>query len=144
MSKEKNNKAKIQAFIKRDDVSVSTNIGENCILTTEDKIKIVYNEYNGIKKYYGEFWTFLSIFITLFTTVLTCEFKSILGLPASVIWAMFILATISALGLTLYALIQWIINHKKLSFEYFISQLKGNDSIEKHWYILMVNIIIRT
>ena len=130
MAKGKNNKAKIQTFIGRDDVSVVANIEENCILTTEDKIKIVYNEYSEARIYSGEFWTFLGLFVAFLTSILTCDFKSVLGVSESVIEAVFILATAISLFLTIWALVQWIINHKKLSFEYFISQIRGNTSDE--------------
>ena len=128
MAKVKNNKAKIQTFIGRDDVSVVANIEENCILTTEDKIKILYNEYNEARKYSGEFWTFLGLFIALLTTIVTCDFKPVLGLSEAVVEAAFILATGASLGLTIWALVQWIRHHKKLSFEYFIDQIRGNNS----------------
>lgn len=123
----KNNKAKIQTFIDRDDVSIVANIEQNCILTTEDKIKILYNEYNEARKYSGEFWTFLSLFLALFTTVLTCEFKPLWVFSESVVEAAYVFATATTLALTLVSLVKWIINHKKLSFEYFITQIRGND-----------------
>lgn len=126
MAKGKNNKAKIQTFIGREEVSIVANIEENCILTTEDKIKILYNEYNEARKYSGEFWTFLGLFIALLTSILTCDFKSILGLSESIVEAMFIVATVIAFILTMVALFQWIKNHKKLKFEYFIKQIQGN------------------
>ena len=123
----KNNKAKIQTFIDRDDVSIVANIEQNCILTTEDKIKILYNEYNEARKYSGEFWTFLSLFLALFTTVLTCDFKPFWVFSESVVEATYVFATATTLALTLVSLVKWIINHKKLSFEYFITQIRGND-----------------
>ena len=128
MAKGKNNKAKIQTFIGRDDVSVVANIEENCILTTEDKIKILYNEYNEARKYSGEFWTFLGLFVALLTTIVTCDFKPVFGLSEAVVEAAFILATALAFILTIWASIQWIRHHKKLSFEYFIDQIRGNNS----------------
>lgn len=130
MSKGKNNKAKIQTFLGRDDVFVTANIEENCILTTEDKIKILYNEYNEARKYSGEIWTFLGLFVALITTLLTCEFKSIGGISEAVVEAAYILATVVAFALTIVALIQWLRHRKKLSFSYFIGQIKGT-SLDK-------------
>lgn len=130
MSKGKNNKAQIQKFIKREDVSIIANINENCILTTEDKIKILYNEYTEIRKYSGEFWTYLGLFVSLLTSLLTCEFKSIGPISASIIEALYILATALTLILTIYALVKWKQNRNKLSFEYFINQIRGNNSDE--------------
>lgn len=127
MAKGRNSKAKIQSFISRDDVSIVANIEENYILTTEDKIKILYSDYKEAGKYSGEFWTFLGLFIALLTTVLTCEFKSVFGLSESVIESAYVLATAITFLLTIKAVVQWIANRKKMSFEYFISQLQGNE-----------------
>lgn len=127
MAKGRNNKAKIQTFIERDDVSIVANIEENCILTTEDKIKISYNEYNEARKYSGEFCTFGGLFIALLTAIVTSDFKSVFGVPPNVVEATFILATALSFVLTIWALIQWIRHHKKLSFEYFINQIRGNN-----------------
>ena len=128
MAKKRDNKERIQTFIGRDDVSVVANIQENCILTTEDKIKILYNEYNEARKYSGEFWTFLGLFLSLLISILTCEFKSIFGISESVIEAVFILATFVALIFSICALVNWIRNRKKLTFEYFINQIRGDNS----------------
>ena len=131
MAKEKkNNKAKIQTFIGREDVSVVANIEENCILTTEDKIKILYNEYNEARKYSGEFWTYFGLFVALLTSIVTCDFKSVMGLSESVVEAVFVLSAVLAFGLTIWSSIQWIRHHKKLSFEYFIERIRGNNSDE--------------
>ncbi len=132
MAKTKNSKIRIQALLERPDVSVTANIEENYIITTEDKIRILYNEYNEARKYSGEFWTFLGLFVALLTTILTCEFKSILGVSEFVFEAIFILATAIALVLTIWAGIQWGINHQKLTFDHFINQIRGNNSDDKN------------
>ena len=126
MAKGKNSKAKIQSLIGRDDVSIVTNIEENYILTTEDKIRILYNDYKEVRKYPSEFWTFLGIFIALLTSVLTCDFKSVLGLSEAVIESAYVLASALTFFLTIKSAAQWIMNRKKMSFEYFINQVRGN------------------
>ena len=127
MSKKKDTREKIQTLINSANVSVVTNIDENYIVTTEDKIQILYHDYNQARKYTGEFWTFFGLFVTLFISVLTCEFKPCLGLTESVVHAIFILATIVAFLFCVYAGIKWACNRKKLSFKYFISQIRGDN-----------------
>ena len=130
MAKEKNNKAKIQNFIRRDDVSVTANIEENYIFTTEDKIQILYEKYNQARKSAGDFWTCFGIFLTLAITLFTCEFKQFLFIDAPTVRAMFILSTLVAFILCIVFAVGWFNNRKKLKFEYFISQIKGENANE--------------
>ena len=130
MSKKKDNKTKIQTVIDTSGVSLAANIDENYIFTTEDKIQILYNEYNQARKSSGDFWTFFGIFLTLLIALLTCDFKPFLFMDAATINAMFVLATIvSAVFCIIYA-IGSIRNRKKLKFDYFIKKIKGDETDE--------------
>ena len=130
MAKGKISKARIQTFIGRDDVSVVANIEENYIFTTEDKIQILYEKYNQARKSAGDFWTCFGIFLTLAVTLLTCDFKPFLFIDAPTVKAMFILSTIAVFVLCIFFAIGWFNNRKKLKFEYFISQIKGENANE--------------
>ena len=127
MAKGRNSKAKIQTCIGRDDVSVVANIEENYIFTTEDKIQILYEKYNQARKSTGDFWTCFGIFITLAVTLVTCDFKSFFFVDSSTVRAMFILSTIAAFVSCILFAIGWFNNRKKLKFEYFMSQIKGEN-----------------
>ena len=125
MAKTRNNKAKNQTFIGREDVSIVANIEENYIFTTEDKIQILYEKYNQARKSAGDFWTCFGIFLTLAVALLTCDFKPLLFFDAPTVRAMFVLSAIAAFVLCVAFAIGWFKNRKKLKFEYFISQIKG-------------------
>ena len=128
MAKGKYNKAKIQTFIGRDDVSVVANIEENYIFTTEDKIQILYEKYNQARKSADDFWTCFGIFLTLAITLFTCDFKPFFFIDAPTVKAMFILSTIVAFILCIVFAVGWFNKRKKLKFEYFISQIKGENT----------------
>lgn len=127
MSKKTDNRTKIQTVIDRNDVSVNANIEENYIFTTEDKIHILYEEYNKARKSICDFWTCVGIFISLLASLVTCDFsKTIFGIDPSTIRAMFILSAIATLVMSVYYLVGWIKNKKKTSFDFFISKIKGD------------------
>ncbi len=126
MSKKKNNIATIQTVIGREDVAVTANVEENYIFTTEDKVKILYTEYNDAKKHTGEVGTSFSTFLTLLITLLTCEFKSFNFIDSATLHAVFIVATIITGIWFVFSGIRWIRNKKKLSFEYFFKGLQGD------------------
>ena len=130
MSKKKDNKTQIQTVINRNDVSVTANIEENYIFTTEDKIQILYEKYNQARKSAGDFWTCFGIFLTLAITLFTCEFKQVLFIDAPTVRAMFILSTLVAFVLCIVFAVGWFNNRKKLKFKYFISQIKGENANE--------------
>ena len=126
MSKKNDNKKQIQTVIDRNNVLLNANIEESYIFTTEDKIHILYEEYNKARKSIGDFWTCFGVFISLITTLLTCEFnKVILGLEPSTIKAIFIVSSLVFLVLSIIFVIKWIINRKKITFDFFISKIKG-------------------
>ena len=130
MSKKKDNKTQIQTVINRNDVSVTANIEENYIFTTEDKIQILYEKYKQARKSDGDFWTCFGIFLTLAITLFTCEFKQFLFIDAPTVRATFILSTLVAFVLCIVFAVGWFNNRKKLKFEYFISQIKGENANE--------------
>jgi hypothetical protein len=122
----RNDRNAIQSIIQREDSRVSANIDENYIFTTEDKIKILYDDYNSAKKYSGASLSLVGILITLVITLCTCDFKPILGLNAEQIKAFFIFTTIVSSGFLLYTAIRFLRNRHKLTFIYFLDKLKGN------------------
>ena len=128
MAKKKDNKSKIQTYLAADNVTVCANIQEEAIVTTEDKIKIAFTEYNAVHKYSGEFFTFLGIFISILLSITTSNFKSVLGLSAETVEAIFVLSLIISFAICVVSAIKWIRHRKQLSFAYFISQLKGHNN----------------
>lgn len=105
MAKKKDNKAEIQTIIERTNANIAVNVEENYIFTTEDKVKILYDEYNSARKYSGDFLALLGIFLSLLISILTCEFKDLPFMNAAVVEAAFFLATIISLFLCIYSLV---------------------------------------
>lgn len=125
MAKKKDNKAEIQTIIERTNANIAVNIEENYIFTTEDKVKILYDEYNSARKYSGDFLALLGIFLSLLISILTCEFKDLPFMNAAVVKTAFFLATIISFFLCIYSLVKWIRVRSKLKFDYFIKKLQG-------------------
>ncbi len=126
MAKRKNNIATIQTLIRREDVEITANVEENYIFTTEDKVRILYTEYNETKNQTGELGTSFSTFLTLLITLLTCEFKNFNFVDSQTLHATFVVATIITGVWFFVSGIRWIKNRKKLSFEYFFKGLQGD------------------
>ena len=124
MAKQKT-KEKIQTIMDRSDSKIAVNVDENYIFTTEDKIRILYDEYNSARKYSGDFLAFLGIFLSILITLVTCEFKDLSFIDASTVKALFVMALIISLGCCVYVGIKWVKNKDKLTFDYFFKKLQG-------------------
>ena len=122
---------KILTIVKSTDTTIAANIEESYIFTTEDKVRILYDEYNAIRKVSSDMLSWLGIFITLLISDLTCEFKQFWFFAPSVIRAVFLVSTILFLILFVRGLICWIGNKNKLKFNFFIDQLKGGENLNQ-------------
>lgn len=118
-------KEKIQTIMDRSDSNISVNVEENYIFTTEDKIRILYEEYNSARKYSGDFLAYLGIFLSIMISLVTCEFKDIFFIDAATIKAIFIIALLLSLIGCISVGISWYRNKDKLTFNYFIKKLQG-------------------
>ena len=106
-------------------VSVSKNVEQNCIITTEDKLHLIFDEYNNAKKQSSNALAWLGILITLIIADFTCSFRSIWFLDDATVRAVFYLSTFIVFCLFFRSGITYLKNKKKLSFSYFISKIKG-------------------
>ena len=107
-------------------VSVSKNVEQNCIITTEDKAHIIFDEYNNAKKASSDVLSWLGIFITLLIADITCGFKSIWFLDSATVRAMFYLSTAFFFYRFVRSGLSYLKNKEKLSFDYFIGRFKGD------------------
>lgn len=112
-------------------VSISANVEEKYIVTTEDKVRILYDEYNSIRKITSDALGWLGVFITLLITDITCSFKSFWFLSANMVQAMFYWGTIITLFLFGKSEYTRIKNNNKLKFEFFIDRIKGGSQTEE-------------
>ena len=131
MAKKKDNKTEIQTIIERTSANIAVNVEENYIFTTEDKVRILYDEYNNARKHSGDFLALLGIFLSLLVSILTCEFKDLPFMSAAVVEAAFNLATIISFFLCVCSGFKWIGARNKLKFDYFIKKLQGEDPDNK-------------
>lgn len=121
----KNDKNAIQSVIQREDAKVSANIEEQYIFTTEDKIRILYDEYNSARKYSDSIASQLGVTLTLLISLFTCDFKTVFGIKAEYICAFFIFATGLSLFILVYTIIHYWRNRHKLTFDYFFRKIQG-------------------
>ncbi len=127
----KNDKIVIQSVIRRDDVKISANVEEKYIFTTEDKIKLLYNEYNAATKYTGSILSQLGICLALWNSIITCDFKSIGAIGPEAVKTVFCVAAIASTIALGYTVVQRIRNRHKLTFEYFYNKIQGSEENHK-------------
>ena len=125
MEEQHNLTDKIQPFIDIPIVKVSKNVEQNCIITTEDKVHIIFDEYNNVKKSSSDALNWLGIFIALLVADFTCTFRPVWVFDASTIRAMFYIATLFFLFRVIKSGIIYLRNKEKLSFEFFLNKIKG-------------------
>lgn len=128
MPEKKDIKDQIRTVIGNPIVSVSANVEEKYIITTEDKVKILYNEYNSAKTLSSNTLSWFGIFIALLIADFTCDFKSFWIFDSSTIKAIFYISTVVFLGLSIKSAIIYIRNKDKLSFKFFLNEITGNST----------------
>ncbi len=100
------------------------NASDNLIMITESKAKLVYHKYieSSTK---GAILTNIGLAVAFLTPVFTADFKSILGISASVVEAVFILASLLFCFKAITSVIYVIKIGRFLKEENFILELKG-------------------
>ena len=130
MPNQRNSRAKIQALIENDEASISANIEEQYVITTEDKIRILYDEYNKAVKESGNVLAWLGILLSLIITDVTCTFKNVWIFKDYHIQSFFYISTLVCGFLFLWSLGAYLKNRTKLTFSFFIQKIKGNSETE--------------
>ena len=120
-------KALITAILDNSEYPVSANIKTNYIVTTEDKAKLIYRETESARKVAGNTLSWFGVFLSLFIADLTCaQFNGFFGVSATIVQAMFYVATAVIFGFFIRSAIIWWGNREKLTIEYFVGSLKGD------------------
>ena len=127
MSEIRNNEEILHLINGLGDNSIATNVQTTYIVTTEDKIRILYDEYNDVRKKADTMYGWFGILVALLIADLTCDFKDVIFINKYIVAAMFYLSTILCCAFFFYSLYQWHKNKKKLEFEFFINKLKGDN-----------------
>mgnify|MGYP006985835207 CR=1 FL=1 len=106
--------------------TLTTNVQQDCIVTTYDKIKLTLIEYEDNKKYAQNWWSYLSIAISFILPCFTADFKPFLFFSAEFLKTFFeVIATISVI-VTIFSIWKRIRNRKKITIEYCVNQIKNN------------------
>ena len=110
------------------DLEVFDNTSEFAVKINESKARLIYNKYFKSTSG-GTVLSLLGAFLSCLTTVLTATFNDIFEIngSAAVLLAIFILLTICFFVLTVIWTIKWIYSKKRMSEEYFIKELKGDN-----------------
>lgn len=103
---------------------VHTNVGQEFVVTTSDKIRIWLKEYQSALKAQNDWFTPLGILLALLPSLVAADFKSFMGITAEMWKSLFFLGTIGCffwLIITIY----WAIKLRKTSnIEYIIEKMK--------------------
>lgn len=107
--------------------SVTDNTSQHLIYTTEDKLELCINDYKKELDKQHSISTPFATTLTLWITVFTVDFKSVLDVPASTVQAIFwIAAILSAVWLT-RSVIRWYRGAGTSSAD-FINHVKSRSS----------------
>ncbi len=106
-------------------VTVHTNLDQEVIITTKDKIKLALSETKDILESKRLWTTPLGTFLSLFVTLLTADFKEkSFGLTSSVWQAIFVISSIVSIGYLIKSLYLLYKFRDKGDIEEIIKQLK--------------------
>ena len=106
---------------------VCSNTKSDLIEITEDKLENILMKYLFIYKKIKSWVTPLSIFLTIFTTLLTTNFnKDFLSIPKEVWCAMFYICLLFSFFWLIYQITYIVINKKKVKIEILIKSIKNN------------------
>ncbi|WP_295631798.1 hypothetical protein [uncultured Intestinimonas sp.] len=107
--------------------TLTTNVKQDCFVTTYDKVKLVLIEYEDNKKLAQNWWNYLSMAISFGLPCFTSEFKPFLFFSAEFLESSFKLAAITFTVLTIVSTIKRIVNRKKVSIDYCASRIKSSE-----------------
>lgn len=106
--------------------TITTNVEQEYIVITYDKIKLILFECENYKKLASSWWSYLGMTISFLFPCFTAEFKPFFGVDGKIIESIFILMSIFWGAVTIVSLIRRISNRKKISIEYCADRIKNN------------------
>jgi len=101
-----------------------TNVDQEIIITTTDKIKLVLINTKEVLKSQRDWWTPLGLFLSFLTTLCTAEFKDAFNLNKEFWHAVFVLLTIGSSIWLIIAIIKLIKNWGCDDLEKIIKRIK--------------------
>ena len=106
--------------------TITTNVEQEYIVITHDKIKLILLECENYKKLSSSWWSYLGMTISFLFPCFTAEFNPFLGLDATTIKTIFVLMSIFWGFITIVSIIRRIWNRNKLSIEYCADRIKNS------------------
>ncbi len=109
-----------------DKSTITNNVQQQFIVTTEDKIRLSLMEVEKNKKYVADRWSYLGMALSFLVPSLTAEFKGFGIINAVFLTTVFWLLSIIFSFLTVFAFIRYCKNKKNISIKYCLDLIKGN------------------
>ena len=106
--------------------TLTTNVNQDCIVTTYDKVKLSLIEYENNKKFASNWWNYLCMALSFLIPCFTADFKDFWFLPAETIKSFFIVLSVLLGALTLYGGIKRIRYRKKITIEFCANIIKNS------------------
>lgn len=103
------------------------------IRVNEDKIKLTLNKYTDIIRSESRLWTWIGFLISFVTTLVTADFKNVLGLDSNLIKALFVVLSMLCAAMSIKEAIKMIIaKHKGTGGEeWFLLEIQGKEKEPK-------------
>lgn len=112
-------------------ITVHTNVEQEIIITTSDKIELVLIKTKEILTSKRDWWTPLGLLLAFITTFCTAEFKDFLGLTKDTWKALFIFLTLAALIWLIVSIIKLMKYWGEGDLKSIINQIKLKEKNKK-------------
>lgn len=106
--------------------TVTTNVEQEYIVTTCDKVRLILIECEENKKLAASWWTYLGMAFSFVCPLFTAEFQPFLFFSADEIKGFFIFMSILFSILTSVGVYRRIANRKKITIEYCVDRIKNS------------------
>lgn len=107
--------------------TITTNVEQEYIVTTSDKIKLILIDWEKNKKLATEWWTYLGMTVSFLIPLFTADFKDFFGLNADFIRALFVFLSFVFGTVTIVAVIRRIKNRKKISVDHCVGKITNSN-----------------
>lgn len=121
-SKKENTKSFSLADLSRNS-TLTTNVEQDCIVTTRDKIELILTKYEKAKRL-TNWWQYLSMFLTFLVPLITADFHDFIGIEGEFISALFVLLAVASAILTIVSIAKSLRNKEKATIEYCANSIK--------------------
>ena len=108
--------------------TITTNIEQEYIVTTNDKIRLILIDWEKAKKLATEWWTYLSMTLSFLIPLFTADFKAFWIFSAEMMKTIFVLLSVIFGVLTIISIIRRICNRDKISIKHCVNKIMNHKS----------------